>query len=153
MVHCRLLAVGTRTHQSADLDLVMVNSGKERAIDFKIYRLSIYFHVLWIYWWIRPQVTLKHLRWNMIFWGKSWYRFSRLVTFLCCFPNKFQDILELTLQIYLKYFQNQNKRNHRSLFYSIITLLTFMTSLKLMFMNDLFMNWLPHFKKMYSLNH
>jgi hypothetical protein len=29
---------------------VMVNSGKERPIDFKIYRLSIYFHVLWIYW-------------------------------------------------------------------------------------------------------
>jgi hypothetical protein len=42
MVHCRLLAVWTRTHQSADLYLVMVNSGKERPIDFKIYRLYIF---------------------------------------------------------------------------------------------------------------
>jgi hypothetical protein len=55
MVHCRLLAVWTRTHQSADLYFVMVTSEEAKPIDFKIYRLSIDFQVVWIYWWIRPQ--------------------------------------------------------------------------------------------------
>jgi hypothetical protein len=40
MVNCRLLAVCTRTHQSADLYIVMVTSEKKRPIDFKIYRFS-----------------------------------------------------------------------------------------------------------------
>jgi hypothetical protein len=36
----------------------MVTSEEAKPIDFKIYRLSIDFQVVWIYWGIRPQYTL-----------------------------------------------------------------------------------------------
>jgi hypothetical protein len=75
-VHCRLLAVWTRTHQSADLYFVMVTSEEAKPIDFKIYRLSIDFQVVWIYWWIRPLQTEKFWfgyqdNWGQIIFSKS----------------------------------------------------------------------------------